>query len=133
MTKKRILLTLAVLFLLYTAYYLLTDSGIAPLGALSRKAEHIILFISITLVYVAGSIGLKGSEPEWLRMLWHIFHVVLIPLLLILGSIDWLMGGLPKGWRHFAQTIGETLVSPVLFVGVALLQKAFKQPSGSVG
>lgn len=125
MTARRIIFSIIVLFLLYSSYYILTDKWINALGKLSRKNEHVILFISIVLVYIAGSIGLKNCKPPWLNKVWHLFHIVLIPLLLLLGAIDWLTGGLPKGWRHFAQSIGETLVSPILFISIVLMQKAF--------
>ncbi len=124
MTRKKALWGVLLMFLLYSAYQLVALSNLV-MQNVSRKQQHVVLFISIMLVYGLGSILLQHLRPLWMKQLWHIFHVILIPTLLVLGLADWWMGGLPKGWRHFAQSVGETLVSPVLFTGIVLLQYAF--------
>jgi hypothetical protein len=119
-SRYRFWIGLAILLIIYSFYFLVASDGATSIPGITRHQRHLVLFVSIFAVYGAGTLFLSNTNPHWLVTLWHIIHLVLIPLLFALGMADWLMGGLPRGLRHFTQSIGETLVSPVLYVGIFL-------------
>jgi len=119
--RKRYITGFVLLFVLYSIYFLTARDGFFYLIHTSRKERHIITFVTILLVYGAGLWALNKYFPLWTRSAWNLLHIVFIAVLILFGVFDWSMGGLPKSSRHFTQTIAETLVSPVLYVAIGLL------------
>lgn len=125
--KRKYWIGLLLLMIIYAIYFLTAEDQFAKDAHLDRKIRHIIQWVAILLVYGTGSLSLNLLKPRWIIYLWHLAHWVLIPLLILLGLSDWWMGGLPRGLRLFAQSIGETLVSPTIYVLAGLLYVALKK------
>lgn len=116
---------LAGMLAVYTIYFLLArEPFVRYYLPVTRRWLHLIQLAGIVLVYTIGIWALQSGKKTnaWQLSFWHIAHFILIPLLAALGIADWWMGGLPQGWRMLAQSLGEALISPVLFVGLWLLE-----------
>ena len=106
--------------LVYSLYYLLLrDSG--HFYAVPRKFRHVYKLLTVAWVYGIGSWSLERMKALWMYGLWHLVHLVLIGFLIVLGCIDWGIGGLPFGWKHIAASIHELLISPVLYVAMVIV------------
>ncbi|MFM6953680.1 MAG: hypothetical protein ACKOWL_01685 [Sphingobacteriaceae bacterium] len=59
--------------------------------------------------------------------LWHFVHLTLLFLLVSIGLYDWFLGMVSQEVKDFTSSIQEFLISPVLYVGMGILNKRLKQ------
>lgn len=108
------------MFTIYTSYYLLfQDSPNAEL--INRKLRHVIKFGATFLVYLVGTYHLGKLKDQWMDLLWHTVHISGLCLLVGIGGFDWLFGMVSMPTKYFAASLQEFLISPVLYVGMGIL------------
>ncbi len=113
---------LMVLVLIYSAYYLL----VADNDRIVEKTPfvtHSVKILVVLLIYLAGTYFLARLPQKWLKLLWHIVHIVLITILVMLWTWHFAVQPLPAGLRNLGYSIHEFLISPLLYVATWLLGK----------
>src|ERR1700744_6595230 len=93
-------MVIVVIYSLYNLY--LVDVG--SYQDIPRKARHIGKFAAILTIYSTGTFALRKYTAEWMMFVWHLVHIVIIILLLLLGSYDWLWGERSAHRRNVANT-----------------------------
>lgn len=128
--KVRFVVGLIIIFVIYSCYYIFIadnkDSVVIP-----RKLRHVISLGITIAVYVVGTIHLGKLKVTWMATLWHIVHIAGLCIITGIGIFDWLfLTGKPiVGLSMFARSIQELLISPVLYVAMGLLHRAFTRKS----
>lgn len=108
------------IILIYSLYNIfLVDVGYYE--QIPRKVRHINKFIAIILVYAIGTYALKRYTVNWMMQIWHLLHIVVILLMLLLGIYDWVFGNITLQLRNIANTFLEFLISPVFYAAIAIL------------
>lgn len=115
------LLAIVVIYSLYYIYFADSEYTIT----IPRKIRHIIKFGTTILVYVLGSFHLGVLEQKWMAMLWHIIHISLLITVTSIGLYDWIFGMVSQPTKYLAQSIQEFLISPVLYVGMGILNSKY--------
>jgi hypothetical protein len=114
-------IVIVIIYSLYNLY--LVDVGYYQ--NIPRKLRHIGKFASIIIIYGTGTFALKRATAEWMMYIWHLIHIIIIALLLLLGIYDWSFGELSAQMRNVANTLFEFLISPVIYIGVGILNSKF--------
>ena len=126
--KIRFIFGLVFVFIFYTSYYLLIVDN-RDTEVLSRKIRHIITFLFTIAVYFIGTLHLGKLKARWMASIWHIVHISGLCIITLIGIIDWfILSDQPHmklSW--LARTIQELLISPVLYVGMGLLNSALNK------
>ncbi len=122
LTNKRFYLiggfiAIVIVYSLYNIY--LVD--VNYYNQIPRKLRHINRFLSILIVYGIGTYALKKYTVNWMMLVWHALHVVVIFLLLLLGVYDWTFGQASVQVRNMANTFHEFLISPIFYVAMVIL------------
>ena len=86
-----------------------------------RKVRHVFKFTAILLVYGIGTYFLRKNSVSWMMQIWHVIHIVVIFFLLVIGLLDWSYGITNQQIRNIASTFLEILISPVLYVGMGIV------------
>ncbi len=113
---------LIVLVIIYSAYYLL----VADNDQIIRKTPligHSVKIFVVLAIYICGTFFLGKLPQKWLKLLWHLIHVALISILVILWSWHFAISPLPFNIRNLGYSIHEFLISPLLYVATWLLGK----------
>lgn len=123
--RHRFIMGLIIIVVIYSAYYIyFADSEEAIL--IPRKIRHIIKFGTTILVYSVGSLHLGKLHQKWMAMLWHFVHLSLLVTITSIGLYDWTFGMVSQPTKDLAQSMQEFLISPVLYVGMGILNSHFK-------
>lgn len=124
--RSRFLMGLILIIMAYSAFYIFfADSENALI--IPRKIRHVIKFSTTILVYVVGSFHLGSLQQKWMSMLWHFTHITLLIIITSIGLYDWVFGMVSQPTKDLAQSIQEFLISPVLYVGMGILNNKSKQ------
>ena len=124
--RSRFIMGLIIIVIIYSAFYIyFADSENALL--IPRKIRHIIKFGTTILVYAVGSFHLGQLHQKWMGMLWHIIHISLLVTITSIGLYDWTFGMVSQSTKDLAQSMQEFLISPVLYVGMGILNSQFKK------
>lgn len=99
--------------------------GIAP--GLPLRAHHVLKFLLILLAYGVGAYCLKKYAAAWMLRTWHGVYLTVLFLLVLLGVYDWAVARTSLGVREIANNLQEFLVSPILFVGLTLLDRYYRK------
>lgn len=125
MKKRRqrayILVGLALMFFLYSVYYLAFIYRLAP--RIPLKARHVIKLLFILAAYFTGWVILRKTAPGWILGLWKICYGGVAGLLLIFGGFDWFIYRTPPGIRGVADDLQDLLISPALLVVMLLMMR----------
>jgi uncharacterized membrane protein len=100
--------------------------------SIPRKVRHISKFICILSIYGTGTLALRKYTAAWMMYLWHLIHVVIITLLLLIGLYDWCFGEISVQFRNVAGTLFEFLISPVIYIAVGILNSKFVKGAESI-
>jgi hypothetical protein len=73
------------------------------------------------VVYLIGTFHLGKLKDEWMNLLWHTIHITGLCLLVDIGGFDWLFGMVNMPTKLFAASVQEFLISPVLYVGMGII------------
>lgn len=113
------------ILVVYTAYYLLFVDTI-PID-ISTRNKHFITLLTTLIIYFIGTYHLGKLPDNWMSFIWHAVHISGLVILSSLGLYDWLIDDLSLNLKSFARSIKEILISPVLYVGMGLINTSFKQ------
>lgn len=93
--------------------------------SIPRKVRHICKFLAILSIYATGTYALKKYTAGWMMYVWHLLHIVIISVLVLIGIYDWSFGEISAQFRNVADTLFEFLISPVIYVAVGILNTTF--------
>jgi hypothetical protein len=65
-----------------------------------------------------------------MMQVWHLVYAVALLLLVGLGVYDWEVARAPLAMRGIADDLQEFLISPLLYVGIAILNRSLDQRKG---
>lgn len=123
--KFRFIIGLVFIIIIYSAYYLLfVDYDMA--FNVPRRVKHIASFATTVIIYFVGTFHLGKLTDSWMSSLWHMVHISGLCILTSLGLYDFLIAEISWSMKSFAKSIQELLVSPVLYVGMGLLNSTLK-------
>lgn len=126
--KKRYILGLLAILVVYSIFNLLVGDSPDAYG-IPRKLRHVLKFLTVGLVYAIGSLALKRTYDGWMLQLWHLVHIVLLFLLLVIGGWDWLIQPVSYTFKRLANSIQEFLISPVLYLAMGVIgARIIQQP-----
>ena len=113
---------LVVILIVYTLYYLyfVDHQGYYDIN---RKLRHVIKFFATVSVYLLGTFHLGKIRQSWMNMLWHTIHLSLLCVIMGIGIYDWTFGMVGDAIKTMAATFQEFLISPVLYVGMGILDE----------
>lgn len=123
--RSRWLIGLILILIIYAVFYLFfvesENSYFIP-----RRVRHLIKFFTTFLVYFVGTMHLGPLKDKWMSQIWHFIHISLLAVLVLIGTYDFLFGMVSKNVKDFTVTIQEFLISPVLYVGMGIINKRLK-------
>jgi hypothetical protein len=125
-STRRFSIGLIVIIVIYSAFYLLLAENKSA-TFIPIYLRHIIKIVVVFLVYFSGSFFLGRLSQKWLIHVWHIIHISLISLLIILWVWHFLISPLPLNLRRLGYSIHEFLISPLLYVATGLLGRLIKE------
>jgi hypothetical protein len=114
-------IVIVVVYSLYNLYL----ADVTYYRSISIKLRHVLKFLLILVIYGTGTFALKRYTPLWMMQLWHLIHIVIIVLLLMIGVYDWGVGKIPISFRNIADTLFEFLISPLIYIAVGILSVKF--------
>lgn len=114
-------IAIVVIYSLYNLY--LVDVNYYQ--SIPRKVRHICKFAAILSIYGTGTFALKRYTTTWMMYIWHLLHIVIISILLLIGIYDWTFGEISVQFRNVAGTLFEFLISPVIYIGIGILTSKF--------
>lgn len=122
----RFIAGLILIALIYTVFYVcFVENGDSKL--LPRKTRHIIKFSTTIVVYFVGTFHLGKLKDSWMATLWHFIHVSGLVILSSMGFFHWYISEVNLALKQFALSIQELLMSPLLYVGMGILNKSLKK------
>ncbi len=114
---------LLIIFVIYSLYYLLfAETNYFIL--IPRMLRHVIKFIATVAVYLIGTHHLGKLKDRWMIYLWHLVHISLLVTITLIGFYSWLFSLQNINVIQLAKTFQEFLISPVLYVGMAILNNS---------
>ena len=117
---------LFILFLIYSAFYLIFVEQKIFNEDDEQIIRHIIRFGTTLMVYLTGTFHLKYIPTKWMQQLWHFIHISLFGTLLLFGAIKWLTPYYHISMTYWGTVFQEILISPTLYIGMGLLNKIYK-------
>jgi len=127
LSKRRIywigFIVIVIIYSLYNLY--LVD--VTYYQSIPRKVRHIGKFVSILTIYGTGTLALRKYTADWMMFIWHMVHIIIITLLLLIGIYDWSFGEISAQFRNVANTLFEFLISPVIYIAVGILNSKFSK------
>src|ERR1700761_8474199 len=120
--KYIIIVGLLAIAVVYSLYYLCCVY-VSNFDAIPRKVRHLERFASILMVYGIGYYSFKQYGVKWMRDIWNTIYFVLVCLLVLIGMYDWSFGPTSAQIRSVAKTVHEILISPILFMAIAIINK----------
>jgi hypothetical protein len=113
--------TIVVIYSLYNLYLVDVDYY----QSIPRRVRHICKFAAILSIYGIGTFALKKYTAAWMMYIWHLLHIIIITLLLLIGIYDWSFGEISVQFRNVANTLFEFLISPVIYIAAGILSSKF--------
>jgi hypothetical protein len=120
------LLAITLIYFLYNIFLVDVDYY----QSIPRKIRHINKFGSILLVYGVGTWTLKKYTIHWMMQIWHVVYAVTVIALIFIGLYDWRFGVISIQLRNIASALHEFLISPILFVGMGILNSRLLNTPG---
>jgi len=114
------------ILLIYTLFYLFFVES-EQTQFIPRRIRHFIKFATTFSVYLIGTLHLGKLTAKWMSQIWHFIHISLLSVLVLIGGYDWLFGMVSQHVKDFTSTIQEFLISPVLYVGMGILNNRLNQ------
>jgi hypothetical protein len=111
---------LVVILIIYSAFYLLMADNREAFD-IPIMGRHFIKIAIVFMIYFTGTFFLGKLPQKWLGQVWHIVHISLISLLMILWLWHFLISPLPHNLRVLGYSLHEFLISPLLYLATGLL------------
>lgn len=128
--KIRFISGLILIILIYSIFYIYFSDNKNTL-LVPRKVKHVITFLFTIAVYFIGTSHLGKLKDTWMSSIWHLVHISGLFIITSLGLFDWFISDISISLKLFALTIQETLISPVLYVAMGLLNRSLNKSSSS--
>ena len=112
---------IVVIYSLYNLYLVDVDYY----QSIPRKVRHVCKFAAILSIYGIGTFALKKYATAWMMYIWHLLHIIIILILVLIGIYDWSFGEISAQFRNVADTLFEFLISPVIYFAVGILNSKF--------
>jgi hypothetical protein len=119
-STKKFWVGLLVIFLIYTAYWVLLAENKSALK-IPAIYRHILKMAVVFAVYFSGTYFLGKLPQKWLIQLWHFIHITLISILIFLWLWHFGIKNLPLYFRRLGFSIHEFLISPLLYLATGIL------------
>jgi hypothetical protein len=119
-STRRFWIGLFAILFIYSVYYLLLAENKQAL-ILPSFLRHFLKIGVVFAVYFTGTFFLGKLPQKWLLQLWHLIHISLISLLIILWVWHFSISLLPLNLRRLGYSIHEFLISPLLYLATGLL------------
>jgi len=94
---------------------------------LPKITMHFLSFTITIVVYFIGTFHLGQLKDTWMSSLWHLVHISGLIIMISLGLVNLFIIELNVNLKHLVYTIQETLISPVLYVAMGLLNKTLNK------
>ncbi len=114
---------IVIVYSLYNLYFI----DVNYYDSIPRKLRHVEKFIPILVIYGVGTFTLKSYTADWMMYIWHLVHIIIIALLLIIGIYDWTFGEVSAQIRNVIGTLFEFLISPLMYIAVGILNSKFNR------
>lgn len=115
------------ILLIYALFYLLFVDA-ASTVLIPRKIRHVIKFITTVSVYLIGTYHIGKAKQIWMEQIWHLVHISLLCIITGIGLYDWTFGMVTIAIKEVAASMQEFLISPILYIGMGILQKSLHSP-----
>jgi hypothetical protein len=119
-SSRRFWLGLLAILIIYSAFYLLMADNKNAL-VIPRMARHFLKISIVFMVYFTGTYFLGKVPQKWLIQVWHLVHISLISLLMVLWIWHFAVAPLPHNLRVLGYSLHEFLISPLLYLATGLL------------
>ncbi|MBM3440405.1 MAG: hypothetical protein FJX94_06040 [Bacteroidetes bacterium] len=116
---------LVIILIIYTLFYNFFADR-AYTYEIPRKLRHVIKFGTTIAVYFVGTYHLGKLKDQWMAHLWHFIHISLLMIITGIGIFDWTFGMVSYKTKELAASMQEFLISPVLYVGIGLINQKLK-------
>jgi hypothetical protein len=120
--RRYVIAGLLAIILVYTLYYM-TFVYVGHFNDIPRKIRHTGRLVSILIVYGVGFYAFKKYDVKWISAIWNFIYFTVIVVLLLIGLYDWSFGPASPQTRNIAKTLHEFLISPILYVGILILNR----------
>ncbi len=127
--KVRFIFGVIFIVIIYSWYYLFFITEDLSWMLLPKLVFHLIRFATTIVVYFIGTIHLGKLKDSWMASIWHLVHISGLIIITSLGLFDWFIFDIGRPVKNFAHTIQEILISPVLYVGMGLLNNSLNKTS----
>ncbi|WP_248723000.1 hypothetical protein [Seonamhaeicola sp. ML3] len=121
--RVRFISGLILIIIFYSTYYIYVEEN-EHIKTLSRFLEYFIKFLFTVAIYLIGYYHLGKLKDEWMSYLWHFIHISGLCIISAIGLYDYLIADISLGTLLFAGSVQEFLISPVLYVGMGLLNRS---------
>lgn len=121
--KIRFISGLILIIVFYSTYYIGFEEN-EIMSTFNRYVQYSIKFLFTIIIYLIGSLHLGKLKDEWMYYLWHVIHISGLCIITSIGLYDWLISDISLAVLLFAGSVQEFLISPVLYVGMGLLNRS---------
>lgn len=118
------LILIIVIYSLYNIY--LVD--VSYYQSIPRKLRHVGKLSVILMVYGTGTWALKDYFARWMLYLWHLLHLCIIGVLILIGLYDWSFGAISPALRNITGTLFEFLISPLIYLAMGIIGSKLVKP-----
>lgn len=126
-SSLRFIFGLIFIVVIYSIYYLVLVDNVFL--EIPRRTRHFGSFLTTIIVYFIGTFHLGKLSDTWMSSIWHFVHISGLCILTICGGYDWLVSEISLSLRSFVKSVQEVLISPVLYVGMGLINKSLNKQS----
>lgn len=120
-STSRFWIGLFAILIIYSIYYLLLAENKQATIMIPYGIRHLLKMGVVFAVYFTGTFFLGQLPQKWLIQLWHLIHISLISLLILLWMWHFSISLLPLNLRRLGFSIHEFLISPLLYLATGLL------------
>lgn len=104
--------------------YLLENRNLTEIP---RKVRHLLKFGTTISVYLIGTLHMRQFNVLWMKQLWHLIHLSMLGLLVLIGIYVWFISDIPYFLKQFTLTVQELLISPSLYFVMGILNQLSKE------
>lgn len=124
--KVRFISGLIFIIVIYSwNYFYFVESN--DYASMPKIVIHLISFLVTVAVYLVGTFHLGKLKASWMSSLWHLIHISGLCIIVFLTFFDWFIAEISLALKHFAYSIQEALISPVLYFAMGLLNKSLNK------
>ena len=116
---------LFLIVLVYSLFYIFFFES-SNTYLIPRRIRHLIKLTTTIAVYFVGTYHLGLIRERWMSYIWHFIHISLLLVITCIGIYDWLIQEVNASIKEVTVTLQEILISPVLYVGMGLINQKLK-------